>query len=358
MIKTQPKLSFTLVSKSLYDPYGENKGKASKALFKTIKNDYGLEFDEKKVKDLGGSYNLNLLLKTTKGKRVARLFQPYLTVKRLLEVQKVRAHLSRNGVPTGKIISTVQGETFALADGRLLEMEGYVSAEEKMDNWEKLQEGIKTLAKIHNLLDDFEVEKSGENPLVANQVEPELALPWAQRGIKFVLANKPTAKERLFCHKAADLAKKIAVTQTEIYQKLPRQLTHGDFWGNNVFFKNGLVCHVGDFDFTGKRARIDDLALPIWAMIARTGQTYSKDFLQEVKKVVKSYDENLKKPLSVWEKKALPLAIARISLVFVGILASFDSRKMVSQEIQRRAAAVDWSLGFWSDLVFWQKELK
>jgi hypothetical protein len=44
---------------------------------------------------------------------------------------------------------------------------------------------------------------------------------------------------------------------------LPRQLTHGDFWDGNVFFRGEALVFVADFGFLAERARIDDLAHPV-----------------------------------------------------------------------------------------------
>lgn len=346
-----------MISKSTYDPYSEYKGDISEDLLNTIENEYCLEFDHHSIKDLGGSYNRNIQLKTNKGNVVARLYQAYTTNSRLADIQKVREHLNASGVPTSKIIPTKKGERFACFDNKLLEVEGYVKKHENMNTWGKLSVGIKVLGKIHNLLENVEVSEAGRNPMVANHVELEYTLPWTLRGVDFIRSINPTKSEEVFCKKACDLAENIIKTQAGTYSKLPRQLGHGDYWDNNVFIKDNKVYYVADFDFMGERARIDDIALTIFFMIACVKKPYSKDVLGSIKKLVNEYDETLKNRLIYEEKMILPLAIARVPLVFVGIIASLDSREGISKEIKNRAPSVDWALHILDDLDIWQKKL-
>jgi len=339
------------ISKSTYDPYGEYKGKITDELLSTISREYDLRFDFELAEDLGGSYSRNILLDTTKGKFVARLYQSYVMISRLSDVQKVRAYLNESGISTTKVISTVAGKSFTSINSMLIEVEEFIEGDEYMNTWEKVTSGVKVLAKLHDLLKDFKVSQIGRNPLVANHVEVEYVLPWTQRGVDFVLSDKPTKKEECFCNNAFKLAHLITETQTKLYTKLPRQLTHGDYWDNNVFMDGLKVCNVIDFDFLGERARIDDIAYTIKSLIRGA---YSREVLARVKNVLESYDNKLGIPLTKDEKLALPLSMARIALSFVGIIASLDTREQVSKEVKSRESAVAWALQLMEDIDYWQ----
>jgi len=346
-----------MISKSTYDPYCENKGNLSKDLLNTIEKEYNLELNHDSVKDLGGSYNRNVLLETNKGKFVARLYQSYTMNQRLADIQKVRKCLNISGIPTSKIIPTISGNDFTCFDNKLLEVEYYVEKHENMNTWKKLLTGIKMLGKIHDLLKKIKVSEIGRNPMVANHIEIEYALPWTIKGINFIKSISPTKNEQVFCKNAQNLAQQITKTQTKLYPKLPRQLVHGDYWDNNVFIHGNKIDYIGDFDFMGERARIDDIALTIFFMIASTKKHYSTDFLKPIKKIVNKYDESLETHLADEEKMALPLAIARVPLAFVGIIPAINSRKHVSKEIKSRAPLITWALQILNNLDIWQKEL-
>ena len=73
------------------------------------------------------------------------------------------------------------------------------------------------------------------------------------------------------------LAELVAAGEADLTAGLPRQLVHGDFWDDNVFFRGEDPLFVADFAFMAERARIDDLALTLYyadtqaGLAARTG---------------------------------------------------------------------------------------
>ncbi len=342
------------ISKSTYDPYGEYKHKVTRDLLEKIKKDYGLKFNNETARDLGGSYSRNILLHTDKGKYVARVYQAYVTIARLVAVQSIRKYLNANGFTTTTIIPTIQGRDYTDHNTMLIEVEEYIPTDtmEVMNTWSRIESGVQVLAQIHNLLKNYKISNAGLNPLVANHVEVEYALEWTQRGIASLLADNPSDFEKEFCDKALNLAQQITQTHLEIYIDLPRCLTHGDFWDNNVFMKEDTVRNVIDFDFMGKRARIDDIAYTLYAMIQ--GE-YSKQHIDNIKEVLESYNSGLDAPLNEKELKALPLSMARFPLAFIGIIASLDTRDQMANEAKNRATAVDWALQVMDDIEYWQE---
>jgi homoserine kinase type II len=93
---------------------------------------------------------------------------------------------------------------------------------------------------------------------------------------------------------------------------LPRQLVHGDFWDDNVLFRDRRPVLLADFDFMGERARIDDLALTLWCASVDLGTDVgAAEDRSLLRRLVASYDAGLDPPLSVDERAALPLAMAR-----------------------------------------------
>jgi hypothetical protein len=165
------------ISKSTYDPYSEYKAKITEDLLQLIQDEYGLIFDFDSTRDLGGSYTRNILLNTDRGKYVARVYQAYASIARILDVQKVRNYLNNEGIRTANILSTRSYKSFTSYRGMIIEVEKFLELNDKMNTWDKIKSGIKTLAKIHDKLDNIEVSNIGKNPLVANHVEVDYALP-------------------------------------------------------------------------------------------------------------------------------------------------------------------------------------
>jgi homoserine kinase type II len=163
------------------------------------------------------------------------------------------------------------------------------------------------------------VGPEGRTPLFANHIEPFDTLDWTRRGARRVRAWGPSPGELRLMDAAEELAQRVAEAERDVVSSVRRQLVHGDFWDNNVFFRDGRVVLVTDFDFMGERARIDDLALTLYY----TNSTFSEDPVSQdrigrLRRLVDAYDRGLDEPLTRIERAALPLAIARQPLWWVG----------------------------------------
>jgi homoserine kinase type II len=234
----------------------------SPGLLEQLRERYGLDISDE-ARDLGGSSSLNLQVATGNKLYVARVYRPHATVGRLNAIQWVRRELAKGGVPCAEVIPTREGEPWTVIDGRLVEVEAFVACDEKMDSWERLEQGLPWLGRIHSLLRGAPVNPEGRTPLFANHIEPFETLAGTLRGTGRVRAWGPTPDESGLIEAAEDLAQRVADAEREVVSSLPRQMVHGDFWDNNVFFRAGQVVLVADFDFMGERARIDDLALTL-----------------------------------------------------------------------------------------------
>jgi len=297
---------------------------ASPRLLGLLRERYGLD-DAGEASDLGGSSCLNLRVSIGGSTCVARVYRPYVSAERLDAIQTVRRELARGGIPCAELIRTRDGKPWTEIDGRLVEMEAFVDRDGEMDSWERLEAGLPWLGRIHSVLRAVEVGTEGKTPRFANHVEPFDALDWTVRAARRVRAWGPSPAELRLMEEAEELARRLTEAERDITPALPRQLVHGDFWDNNVFFRQGRVVLVTDFDFMGERARIDDLALTLY--------------------YTNAYDRGLDEPLSPVERAALPLALARQPLWWVGRwLALLDDEETARRGLAEMAADVDWAL--------------
>ncbi len=137
---------------------------------------------------------------------------------------------------------------------------------------------------------------------------------------------------------AEELAEQVTQAETGVASRLPCQLVHGDFWDNNVLFRGGRPVLLADFDFMGKRARIDDLALTLHcARCDLRGQAGPVEELARLRRLVASYDGGLDLPLSAAERAALPVAMARQPLSSIG---GWVARLDDEAEARRHTASV------------------
>jgi len=93
-------------------------------------------------------------------------------------------------------------------------------------------------------------------------------------------------------------------------------VVHGDFWDDNIYLRGQQIVAVTDFDFLGRRPRIDDLALLLYFADERpyfTGSGFRDAATRrhQLAPLVRAYASSLTIPLSSTELEALPLALAR-----------------------------------------------
>src|SRR5689334_16455487 len=100
-------------------------------LLHVLRERYGLRWTGEVV-DLGGSVNLNIHLPAERGGFVARPYTPSTTSARLSSSQSVRSRLAQSGLSSSATTLTHDGATWVNFDGRVLEVERYISGE-RMD---------------------------------------------------------------------------------------------------------------------------------------------------------------------------------------------------------------------------------
>jgi Ser/Thr protein kinase RdoA (MazF antagonist) len=335
-----------------------SRGQASPKLFTALRDRYGLRGGEG-APDLGGSYNLNLLLTDGDRRYVVRVYRPWVTTTRLAAMQLVRRELATGGVPCVQPRRTHNGASWILVDDRLVEVESYVEHDANMDSWERLAAGLPLLGRIHTLLRPLDVGEAGRHAPVANHIEPQDVLPGVRRGTQRIRQWDASSVELALAGAAEELAHLVAHAEDDI-GRLPRQLVHGDYWDNNVLFRAGRIVQVADLDFMGERQRIDDLALTLYYTNATTNATFSGDpasaeRARRLRTLVDAYDGGLDDPLTRAERAALPLAMARLPLCFIAEVAAmaYDraARSWLAAEMPRNIA---WALAIIHDLDRWQ----
>jgi homoserine kinase type II len=212
------------------------------------------------------------------------------------------------------------------------------------------------LGRIHTILQDVEIGLDGKRPLFANHIEPHDVLDKTLRGTQRIRGWASSGAELYLADVADELARRVAAAERDLVSRLPRQLIHGDFWDNNVFFRDGRLVLVTDFDYMGERARIDDVALTLYFTSLKYAQTAASDsHLWRLRALIDAYDRGLANPLSSVERAALPLAMARQPLWSIGgWVALLDDEQSARQHAAGSISEVNWALGITSGLDRWQ----
>jgi Ser/Thr protein kinase RdoA (MazF antagonist) len=325
----------------------------SAALVQAVRRAYGIDAREADGTDLGGSSSLNLLVSDGHCRYVVRAYRPYITAARLADIQRARQELTAHPVAT--VRSTLDGQRWTTFDGRLVEVERYVASDAIMDSWERLLRSLPVLGRIHAILRGVLFSAEGRSPRFANYIEPQQALGRTLQGTRRIRGWQPSSPDDLrLADTSEELAHAVSAAERELAPLLPRQVVHGDYWHNNVRFREGGVVLVTDFDFMGERARIDDLALTLYYFACSDAPAADKR-LGKLRRLVDAYEGGLDEPLSVVERAALPLAIARQPLWSIGgWIAMLDDEAAARHHAASMLGEVDGALRLVRDLDRWQ----
>jgi Ser/Thr protein kinase RdoA (MazF antagonist) len=108
-------------------------------------------------------------------------------------------------------------------------------------------------------------------------------------------------------NEAARLAELVAAGEADLTGLLPRQLVHGDFWDDNVFFRGQAPIFVADFSFMAERTRVDDLALTLYYADTDFGLTATSGRIAALRPLVQAYASGLDDPTCPAIRRALQL---------------------------------------------------
>jgi homoserine kinase type II len=264
-------------------------------------------------RDLGGGWTTNLQLNyAAHDSVVCRIHRAHTSPDRLSAIQLARDVVSAAGIPAVQHLPARDGSSFVmLGSGRLVELEPYVQWNEQMNTVPLLEAGFGILARIHYALRSAAIPAAGRSTIYANHIYSEDAAAATHQGVARIRSWNDFVLSR-FADRVVRHIDAVDAAEGPLRDRQVAQVVHGDFWDNNVLFRDHRVAAVLDFDFMAERPRIDDLALTLYFYLLDPGRALptAADRAQ-VRRFLDAYDAATTLKLSAEERAALPLAIAR-----------------------------------------------
>jgi len=296
--------------------------------------------------DLGGSSNLNLQFAGQGGGHVARVYRAWVTPQRLEGIQFVRATLRAAGLPFSQTRTSADGRPWIHCGDWLVEVEPFVEGHD-MTTWSELLDGMRVLGTIHTVLGGIAIPTGARRAPAANHIDAAAAFETTTHACSAIRSWATSADEERIARLSEELANALLCAGDERSLKFPRQLVHGDFWDNNVKFRDGSLVAVLDLDFMEEGARIDDLALVLYYV--NSGPTLADlrsalERKQALRELVDAYDSGLERRLSQEEREALPLVLARTPLKYARHLLLRGNAAEQRAVAMAEAPDLEWAL--------------
>ncbi|HLH68616.1 MAG TPA: hypothetical protein VKY90_06205 [Candidatus Dormibacteraeota bacterium] len=271
-------------------------------------------------RDLGGTYNLNLLIRSRSGHHVLRVHRPWSSVARVAALQETRSRLAAVGLPVARPVGVP-----LRVQGRVVEVEEFVVHDRVADTWDRAEIAFALLGRLHDAL-----RRVTPAPLLLPAVShaggPFYILAWLER-LEWALSHLPSRPEaalgRAACRETGCLLKRLTAWWRRHVAWLPRQPIHGDFGCADVTFRREKIAAVLDFDFLAPRERAFDLARSLWTFLRRLapGVPPARYPWGRLRRLLAAYDAATERPLQQAELAALPHELARVPLTWVAEVA-------------------------------------
>jgi homoserine kinase type II len=197
--------------------------------------------------EIGGSSTLNLRLHTTDGVFVVRLYRSWMPPARLQSIQAGRHHLADVAIPCPLPVAARDGNSWTEVDGHLVEIEPCISFDGKMDTWDWLEQGLPLLGRLHDRLLSLDAPREGHIAPASNSIDREDLVEGVRQGAAR-LRDVHMSDDELELADASEMLAQQVATADRSLDTGPRQLVHGDFWDNNVSFRDGQIVLVADLE--------------------------------------------------------------------------------------------------------------
>lgn len=250
---------------------------------------------------------------------MVRVHRPHVTGARVEALQLAREAAALGGVPVARAVFGRDGERSVVADGCVIEVEEFVDSDGTMDSLPRIGPAIAMLGRLHDALVTAGLPEAADELRCANYLSAGEVATKTPNGVTRIRALDPALGE------VADLAEALADELAMAQQRLaalPSQWCHGDFWDNNVLFRNDEIVLVADFGFMNRRPRIDDLALTLYFTLRELEPAGESDVVRVLAGLADAYDSGTRRPLSPAERHALPLVLARQPLWSIAVWAA------------------------------------
>jgi aminoglycoside phosphotransferase (APT) family kinase protein len=167
------------------------------------------------------------------------------------------------------------------------------AAQIEMDTLPRIRQAMPLLARLHDALEHANLPHGTDEFRFGNYLAAADITTKTAAGVRRIRSLTPSLNR--VADAAEAVADELAATPTST-DPLPPQWCHGDYWDNNVLFRDRHVVLVTDFGFMNRRRRVDDLALTLYFALGKLDAAAHPDPSAELAALVNAYDSGARHP--------------------------------------------------------------
>ena len=169
--------------------------------------------------------------------------------------------LLNEGIPVPKVIGSLEGNTYIKINNKFYALFTKIKGEALFDYYKgnyiaRAYYLGKCLGKLHKALEKI-TDNLDDNYMIYDNYTISEVNTWGKEDIDEYLKRCNLPKKDMDTFNKIYL--NIIDNFEKDYKKLPRQIIHRDFHGQNIIFNNGRLAGYTDFDLNEKNARLYDL---------------------------------------------------------------------------------------------------
>ena len=251
-------------------------------------------------------------------------------------------------------IPTTAGDPLLVHEQRVVEVEPFLPGSGAAESWPAYEAAFAVLGQLHGVLAAYARPYALPPPRVEHYGPPMTLLDWVartRRRIQQARAGAGDAAVRV-CDDATQILTCLHRWWNERGRYLPRHLVHGDYGVGNLVWAHKRIAAVGDFDFLAVHERVCDLAYAAFWMFERLEATRASANRSwpMLSSMIASYTATHRQPLTLHERRAIPLEMARVPVYWIAEAAFLDDPVDAVMSRAASVAAARWILDNASDL--------
>lgn len=253
--------------------------------------------------------------------------------------------LSKAGIPAQKVVCKLDGKTYEKVGDKYYVLFTKIKGNVLKDYYQGdyIKRGFylgECIAKLHDGLKNITNEVKANNSVHDNNMLEELS-GWVDDELNIYMKKCTLNKEEL--ENFSNIRIEMSENFKELYTKLPRQVIHRDFHGENMIFNgNNLVGYI-DFDLSQINARIFDVCYLCTGSLVTIfdKEEMRAKWLEFTKSIIRGYESKCE--ITSEEKKSIKYMFYAIELIMIAFFARDGYTEIADSNIKM----INWISSVW-----------